>query len=124
MSRWGIASRMALGRAESKRHRDGGCEGDAPHGLDRVGVDDLLVRVALLLVVAAMVDEFHLLEDGRLVTRRGHMSEKQGGEADDWLEYLARLSSTKKQHLDLVLGHHAVPLELVLNLVVAWKETE
>ena len=33
---------------------------------------------------------------------------------------LARLSSTQEQHLDLVLGHHAVPLDLVLNLIVAW----
>ena len=35
---------------------------------------------------------------------------------------LARLSSTEEQHLDLVLGHHAVPLELVLDLIVACAE--
>lgn len=34
---------------------------------------------------------------------------------------LARLSSTQQQHLDLVLRHHAVPLELVFDLVIAWR---
>ena len=34
---------------------------------------------------------------------------------------LARLSRSQKQHLNLVLRHHAVALELVLNLVIAWR---
>ena len=33
--------------------------------------------------------------------------------------YLAGLSSAKQQHLYLVLCHHAIPLELALNLVVS-----
>ena len=33
---------------------------------------------------------------------------------------LARLSSSQKQHFDFVLGHHTVPLELVLDLIVAY----
>ena len=33
--------------------------------------------------------------------------------------YLAGLSSTKQQHLDLILCHDSVPLELVLDLIVA-----
>lgn len=35
---------------------------------------------------------------------------------------LARLSSSQEQHLDFILRHHTVPLELVLNLVIAWLE--
>lgn len=38
----------------------------APHRLDSVRKDDFLVRVTLLVVVAAVVDEFHLLQDRRL----------------------------------------------------------
>lgn len=34
--------------------------------------------------------------------------------------HLSRLSSTEEKHFDLVLGHHPVLLELVLNLVVAY----
>ena len=38
--------------------------------------------------------------------------------------YLARLSSTEQQHLNLVLGHHAVLFELALNLVIScwWRQ--
>jgi hypothetical protein len=36
---------------------------DIPHGLDGVGEDDFLVRISFLLVVPAMVDELHLLQD-------------------------------------------------------------
>jgi hypothetical protein len=43
------------------------------------------------------MDKLHLLEDGRL----------------------ARLASPQEQHLDLVLGHHPVALQLALDLVVA-----
>ena len=35
------------------------------HRLDRVGVDDLLVRLSLLLPVGSLVNELHLLEDCR-----------------------------------------------------------
>lgn len=35
------------------------------HGLHRVGVDDLLVRLALLVGVGPLVDELHLLENRR-----------------------------------------------------------
>lgn len=41
----------------------GGC---LPHGLDGVGEDDRFVQVALQAGVAAMVDNFHLLENRRL----------------------------------------------------------
>jgi hypothetical protein len=44
------------------------------------------------------VDELHLLEDGGF----------------------ARLARAEEQHLDLVLGHHPVPLELLFDLVVAY----
>ena len=33
--------------------------------------------------------------------------------------HLARLSSPKQQHLNLVLGHLTVPLKLILDLIVA-----
>ena len=69
-----------------ERHDDGpsgvvaGIEGDVEdghgfedgaHGLDGVGVDDLLVGLSLLVVPALVVDEFHLFEDGGLPARRG-----------------------------------------------------
>jgi hypothetical protein len=38
--------------------------------------------------------------------------------------YLARLSSTQQQHLDLVLGQHAVPFQLVLDLIVTYANTD
>jgi hypothetical protein len=41
--------------------------------------------------------------------------------------YLARLASTEQQHLYLVLRHNLIPLELILDLLVAWggrKESE
>ena len=41
-------------------------ERGVPHGLHRIGEDDFLVRVPLLLVVSAMVDELHLFEHGGL----------------------------------------------------------
>ena len=41
-------------------------EGNIPHRLNGVGEDDLLIRVPLLLVVTAVVNELHLLEDGGL----------------------------------------------------------
>jgi hypothetical protein len=61
---------MALKRGGSERQlggavvRRGG--GDIPHRLDGVGEDDLLVRVSLLVVVTAVVNELHLLEHGGL----------------------------------------------------------
>jgi hypothetical protein len=41
-------------------------EGLAPHGLDGVGIDDLLVRVPFLVVVTTVVDQLHLFQNGRL----------------------------------------------------------
>lgn len=48
-----------------------------------------------------------------------------------WLErygrrrsHLARLSSTEQQHLNLVFGHHAVSLELALDLVISCDSAE
>ena len=38
--------------------------------------------------------------------------------------YLAGLSSTKQQHLDLILREHAVALKLVLDLIVAYIHTK
>lgn len=35
---------------------------NVPHGLNGVGVDDLLVRVPLVFIIPAVVDELHLLE--------------------------------------------------------------
>jgi hypothetical protein len=37
---------------------------------------------------------------------------------------LAGLAGTKQKHLDLVLCHHAVSLELAFNLIVAYEERE
>lgn len=70
-----------------------------------------------------MMDEFHLLEYGRLpsetmtvVRERVLFRREAGGRATT---HLARLSSSEEQHFDFILGHHTVPLELVLNLIVA-----
>lgn len=57
-------SGVVLGR-ELKVEGGHGFE-NGPHGLHRVGVDNLLVRLAFLFIIAAVVDEFHLLEDSRL----------------------------------------------------------
>ena len=73
-----------------------------------------------------MMDEFHLLEYGRLpsetmtvVRERVLFRREAGGRATT---HLARLSSSEEQHFDFILGHHTVPLELVLNLVISWKQ--
>ena len=42
-----------------------GCA-DVPHGLNGVGEDDLLVGLSFGFVVAAVVNEFHLLQHRRL----------------------------------------------------------
>jgi hypothetical protein len=72
--------------------------GNAPHTLSRIHVNNLLVRIALLGGVPVDIYELHLLQHRRL----------------------ARLAGTEEQHLDLVLGHHPVPLELLFDLVVAY----
>lgn len=41
-------------------------EVNVPHGLDGIRVDDLLVLFTFRLVVTAMMNELHLLENGRL----------------------------------------------------------
>ena len=41
----------------------------SPHGLDRVGENDLFVGLPFDVVVAAVVDELHLLEHGGLCAR-------------------------------------------------------
>ena len=53
-----LPTRAQKKRAARRKH--------SPHGLDGVGEDDFLVRVALVLVVAAVVDELHLFQDCRL----------------------------------------------------------
>lgn len=45
-------------------------------------------------------------------------SERVQGYRERTGAYLAGLSSTEEQHLDLILSHHPVPLQLVLNLVI------
>ena len=92
---------------------------DAPHGLYGVGKYDLLVRVPLGFVVATVVNELHLLEDSRLRAGGGNQSAAHGWSSG--YAYLARLSRTEQQHLDLVLRHLAVAFELVLDLVIACR---
>ena len=58
------AATLVLRRKADFESRE--CVENGAHGLGRVGEDDLLVRVALLVVVATMMNEFHLLEDSRL----------------------------------------------------------
>ena len=65
-----------------------------------------------------MVDELHLLEDGGLCGWTCQSDSKAAGQVM-MNTNLARLASSQKQHLDLVLRHHTVTLELVLNLIVA-----
>lgn len=55
---------------ERKLERLHGLEDDT-HGLDCVAEDDLLKRLPLVARVAALVDELHLLEDGRLARFTG-----------------------------------------------------
>jgi len=40
-----------------------------PHGLNRVGVNDFLVGIPFGIIVAAVMDQLHLLEDGGLRKR-------------------------------------------------------
>lgn len=58
---------MVLGTlvSQGQLERLHGLEDDA-HGLDGVAEDDLLEGLALVPGVAALVDELHLLQDGRL----------------------------------------------------------
>jgi hypothetical protein len=39
---------------------------NVPHGLDSVGINDLLVSLPFWIAVAAVIDELHLLQKGRL----------------------------------------------------------
>jgi hypothetical protein len=67
MSSWGIASKIALeGEKEWCQEEVRGERGDLPHGLDGVREYDFFVGLSLLLVVSAMMNEFHLFEHGRL----------------------------------------------------------
>lgn len=52
------------------------------------------------------------------------MGERRFGVEAKGYNYLARFTGTEEQHLDFVLGHHAVPLELVFNLIVACERGE
>ena len=65
-----------------------------------------------------MVNELHLLEDGGLCGWTCQSDSKAAGQVMMDTN-LARLASSQKKHLDLVLRHHTVTLELVLNLIVA-----
>lgn len=87
---------------------------DIPHRLDGVREDDFLVRITLGLVVPAVVDELHLLEHSRLEGIQQDICRARQA------LHLSGLSGTQEQHLYLVLGQHAVPLELALDLVIAW----
>jgi hypothetical protein len=106
-----------VGRPESADAKKWGKrEGDGPHGLDGVREDDLLVRVALLVVVPAVVDELHLLEYRRLYTVT---SEAALRDAEHDRAHLAGFTGTEEEHLDLVLREHPVALQLGLDLVIA-----
>jgi hypothetical protein len=85
---------------------------DDAHRLDGVAEDDLLERLALIARVPALVDELHLLEDGRLSGLSGSCALLEDADVAG----VAIL--TEEQHLDLVALHHLVALELVLNLLV------
>ena len=63
-----MALQEALGMSVGRGEERGSLKWkDEPHGLDGVGKDDLLIRVPLLLIVSAVVNELHLLEDGGLL---------------------------------------------------------
>lgn len=64
--------------------------------MDSITEYDLLVRVPFRVIVTSVVNEFHLLEN------RG----------------FARLAGTEEEHLDFVLGHESITLELGLDLVI------
>jgi hypothetical protein len=66
------------------------------------------------------MDEFHLLEDNRL--RRAVNGLEQQREREKQTD-LTRLASSKQQHLDLVLSHHTIPLQLSLDLVVLYQRS-
>lgn len=67
MSRWGMASRIALREAETlSEWWDERVEEGVPHGLNGVWVYDFFVRVSFRIVVSTVVNELHLLEDGWL----------------------------------------------------------
>lgn len=58
-------------RSENYTGQLRGCSGnedglDIQHGLNRVGEDDLLIRISLLFVVTIAGDKLHLVENGRL----------------------------------------------------------
>lgn len=92
---------------------------DGTHGLDGIGIYYLLVRFALLLGITTVVDELHLLEHRRLGQEGFGCQDIVGGRMTGGEGYLARLASTKQQHLDLVLGHNLVSPELILDLLIA-----
>ena len=85
---------------------------DDAHRLHRVAEDDLLERLALVARVSTLVDELHLLENGRLSGFTGSCALLEAA----GMTRAAIL--TKEQHLDLIALHHLVALELVLNLLV------
>jgi hypothetical protein len=68
-----------------------------PHALNGITEDDLLVRVPFRVIVSSVVNEFHLLEN------RG----------------FPRLAGAEEEHLDFILCHEAITLELGLDFVIA-----
>jgi hypothetical protein len=85
--------------------------------LDSVRVYDFLVSIALLVVVTTVVDELHLLENRGLEPS----SDKCPPSVLTKGTHLAGLAGTEEEHFNLILGKHAVPLELVLDLVIAYE---
>lgn len=92
-------------------------EVNLPHGLNGIGEDDLLIRVPLLLIVPSVVNKFHLLEHSRLRMDEYEWVPPQLGA--NVTTHLSGLSGSQQQHFNLILRHHAVPLELVFNRIVA-----
>jgi hypothetical protein len=108
-----------------KRKLEGlhGLENDA-HGLNGVAEDDLLERFPLVARVATLVNELHLLQDGRLSGFTSTCS-LVNNQSRQWATRDAKSVLfkeghllTQKKHLNLVSLHHLVPLQLVLNLFV------
>jgi hypothetical protein len=97
---------------ERQLERLHGLEDDA-HRLHGVAEDDLLERLTLVARVTALVDELHLLEDGRLAGLSGTCAALDGCDGGRVARGL-----TEQEHLDLVALHHLVALELVLNLLI------
>ena len=74
-----MALQEALGMSVGRGEERGSLKWkDEPHGLDGVGKDDLLIRVPLLLIVSAVVNELHLLEDGGFARASGSEEEDLG----------------------------------------------